>query len=150
MITFQPFIGGSIGSAPITTTGKITGGSFATGSIPVPTVVAATPLGGFALQNATPSIISWTTPNDGQLHAVELSAMLIVSTAQTGGAVIISCTIGGQVKQLTIYGGGAAAGVFAQVSVITVECDPNTTVSLLQQTALTAGAANVYAEFIGA
>ena len=47
----------------------------------------ATPYIGFTLVNGTPDIITWTAPNDGQLHRFEIYARLIVSSDMTGGAI---------------------------------------------------------------
>lgn len=104
--------------------------------------VASTLQAGFALQNATPTIVSWTAPNDGQLHQALVSATLVVSSAETGGQVFIRWTSGGAAQVFTAFNGGLGAGaVYAN----TVTADPGTTVHIDQNTALTAGAASVFA-----
>ena len=44
---------------------------------------------GFALQDATPTILSWTAQNDGNLHIAILAVVIKVSSAETGGAISI-------------------------------------------------------------
>ena len=111
--------------------------------------VATTLAAGFALQNATPNILTWTAPNDGQTHAVIVNAFKIVTVAETGGNVTIAYTCGGQAKTVTVAPGGAAIGTYPENWAGFV-CDPGTTVTLAQQTALTAGASVLFAELIAA
>ena len=103
--------------------------------------------GGFALQNGTPVILSWTAPNDGQLHQAFVSATLVVTVAETGGQVFARWTSLGAAQVQTAFNpnvgvGGAFYNVVALV-------DPGTTIHLDQNTALTAGAANVGAVING-
>jgi hypothetical protein len=107
---------------------------------------ARTAATGFALVNGTPNIITWTTPNDGQMHQAITSGTLIVSSALTGGAVIVRYTAGGVAQAAQLMAGNAAANVSGQQ---TVTADPNTTVTIAQQTAATAGAATLYAAISG-
>lgn len=113
---------------------------------------AATPAAGFALQNGTPVLLSWTTPNDGRLHRVMVIADQVVTSAETGGGVNLSFTDpGGTPRNQGIFGAGLGAGFTAAGSngpnMFTV--GPGTVVSLGQSGALLAGAATVWAEVWG-
>lgn len=109
---------------------------------------AATPAAGFALQNATPTIIQWTAPNDGQLHRVEVFLTVNVSSAETGGGIQWTYTDpAGGTKSVNMNGGGQAAGSYHDLDGGVVGA--GTTVSISQSSALTAGAANAYAEIWG-
>lgn len=105
-----------------------------------PAFVARTPAGGFALQNGTPTILSWTAPNDGQEHQAIVAATLTVSAAETGGQVFMRWTSGGVAQVQTAFNPNLAAGAFYQLVALV---DPGTTIHLDQNTALTAGAATV-------
>jgi hypothetical protein len=113
---------------------------------------AATPATGFALINGTPTIISYTTPNDGNIHTAIVSIAKIVTSTETGGQINITYTIGGQAQNLVLLGGANAPGVFFTANAIryVMMVDPNTTVSIVQAVALTAGASVVYVELFGA
>ena len=43
---------------------------------------AAGGLAGFALQNATPNILTWTAPNDGNYHRVVVAASIGVTSSR--------------------------------------------------------------------
>lgn len=109
----------------------------------------ATPLAGFALQNGTPNIISYTTPNDGKIHFVFVAGEVVVSVGETGGQLSLNFTDpGGTPRSRSQDPGGHAAGYFdfgSSNGGQLVAVAPNTTVTLLQSVALTVGAAVVYA-----
>jgi len=106
---------------------------------------ATTGLAGFALQDATPTIISWTAPNDGNLHRFIVICSLDVSSAETGGAVSLVCTPPGVGVQTTsLYAGGLGTGPAYNTQQRLVQ--PGTTVTVEQSSALTGGAATVWAE----
>lgn len=116
---------------------------------PVIGLLAQTAPGGFALQNGTPVLLSWTAPNDGKQHRVAFVCQQFTTAAQTGGQVNISGTdpLGN-----TFSFGALAAGAGAGAHVNTNSWDlisPGTTVQLVQTTALTAGASIVCAELWG-
>jgi hypothetical protein len=112
---------------------------------------AATPLAGFPLQNATPTILSWTAPNDGQLHYATFIGSLSVTTLEVGGAVNFQWTSGGQVGSHPIWAAAQATGAVLQpANCYTVAIDPGTTVSVLQSSALTSGQAAVLGAIFGA
>lgn len=113
---------------------------------------AATPQAGFALQNATPALFTWNVPSDGQLHRFMLLGELLVTVAQTGGAVVLGYTDpSGGAQTSTVFGGGL--GVGAQPvqlgEPITRICRPGSTVTVSQSSAQTAGAATAYLELWG-
>lgn len=113
-------------------------------------VQAATPVAGFALQNGTPGIISWTAPNDGKQHRFTVLASLNVASGETGGQVTVTYQppSGGFTPGQQVFAGGLGAGTASGAPVSGI-VGPGTTVFVLQATALTAGAATVWAEIWG-
>jgi hypothetical protein len=113
-------------------------------------VQAATPLTGFALQNGTPNILQWTAPNDGKLHWVFIATYLRVTSAETGGQVNISWTDpSGNGTATGLLNGGKGTGATGSDSSswsVNIAVQPGTTVTLLQATALTGGAATLWAQ----
>lgn len=113
-------------------------------------LLAATPPGGFALQNGTPSILSYTFPNDGFNHRFIIICSIVVSTLETGGAVTQTYTApGGTPSVPQITGGGSAVGT-VQANYRAGISGSGTAVTIQQSSALTAGAAVLYAEIWGA
>lgn len=117
---------------------------------PVMGLVAATPAAGFALQNATPGILSWTAPNDGKLHRFAVVSSIDVTSGETGGLVIVTYQppAGGFTPAQQVFAGGLGAGT-APGATIEGIAGPGTTVFVNQTSALTAGAALVWAEIWG-
>lgn len=110
------------------------------------TKVADTGRNGFTLQNATPNIFQWTAPNDGQNHRFSLLGEKNVSSAETGGQINCSFTLpDGTPVTITALGGTLGAGQ-AMVNYRQEIIAPGTTITLLQSTALTAGASVLWAE----
>jgi hypothetical protein len=113
-------------------------------------LVATTGLTGFTFQDATPNIISWTAPNDGNMHRVALFSSVTVTSAQTGGAISISLVDPGDVTRATrgVYAGGAGTGYISQPpnTPMLFLIYPGSAVTLYQSTAQTAGAAVLWAE----
>lgn len=110
----------------------------------------ATPAGGFVLQNATPSILSWTAPNDGQQHRVQLWGDVNVSVATTGGLIQIHMTdAGGTAGTLQMDAGTHAGTGFFVSSSRSLLVAPGSTITISQDSALTAGTAVFYAEIWG-
>jgi hypothetical protein len=110
---------------------------------------AATPVGGFALQNGTPTILSWTAPNDGLLHRILVISNLHVTSGETGGAV--SCAYSypdgfGGLSSITpgTTGAGSVPGTFLARNI-----QAGSMVTIEQVSALTAGAATLWAEIWG-
>ena len=131
-----------------TVTGNLTiDGILSTANGPILVLQATTGVAGFALQNATPTIISWTAPNDGQMHRFQLFAVVHVSSNETGGAIATQWTApGGQSGLSTPFAGGSGSGLVLTAADRVNLVEPGTTVSLVQSTALSGGAAVVWAE----
>jgi hypothetical protein len=134
---------GAVGPA-----GGVLAGSFPNPSFASPPLQrqAGTVAAGFALQNATPNILTWTAPNDGQIHRFFLIGALEVTSAQTGGGVGVTFTLpDGSAASPTWVAGNNAAGItFPNFRSGLVQA--GTTVTLLQSSAQTLGAAVVHAE----
>jgi len=111
---------------------------------------AATANAGFALTNGTPTILSFTTPNDGNNHRYTVQFILDVATLEVGGATGVTYTApdGTVTTAQQILAGGQAAGThlwgFNNFVVA-----PNTTFAVVQTSALTGGAATAFAEIWG-
>ncbi len=117
--------------------------------VPALNLQAATPLAGYQLINGTGTIISWTTPNDGQLHRVLLLYNQHVTSGETGGQIQITTTTPDSgTHAYTIENGGSGTG-FSQGSNTAYLVAPNTAVTVAQSSALTAGAAVFWAEIWG-
>lgn len=102
--------------------------------------------GGTALANGTPTFASWTAPNDGQVHRVVLFSDLIVTSTETGGLVNATYTDpGGTARTQAVYAAALAAG-YNRYGQGTFLIAPNSTFSLVQGSALTAGAAVMHYE----
>lgn len=123
--------------------GKIISGPLAA---PLMQLQATTGVAGFALVNGTPTILSWTAPNDGLMHRVSLIAQENVTAPETGGQVNINFKDQqGSTQNRQAFAGGAGTGFtggFTPMAFL-VQAGQQVTVT---QTALTAGAATVWAE----
>jgi hypothetical protein len=117
---------------------------------PVMGLLATLGAAGFALQNATPSILSWTAPNDGQPHRVMVVGNENVSSATTGGQVNMTFfrADGSGSNSVPIFGGTVGAGYHAIGDNFAVVA-PGQTVSIAQNTAMTGGAATIWLELWG-
>jgi hypothetical protein len=104
---------------------------------------------GYALVNGTGTILSWTAPSDGQMHRVIVFGNYDVTSALTGGAVSTHYTQpGGVTASATVMGGGESTGT-SQGTTWGLPVAPGTTVNLVQATAVTVGAATIWAEIWG-
>lgn len=113
------------------------------------TLKATTGVNGFALVNGTPNIISWVVPNDGKLHRMMIFSTLQVTSTETGGVVNYSYnTPAGLAVNEQLAAGGVATGLNTTFS-YTVIVQPGSTVIISQGTALTGGAATLWAEIWG-
>lgn len=111
--------------------------------------VATTGLAGFALQNATPTILTWTTPNDGAMHQFQLFLVLDVTSAETGGEIDLQAsTPGGTYNSYRLFSSGLGAGPYNGPS-FALPVGPGQTVNIVQGSALTAGAATLWAAIWG-
>jgi hypothetical protein len=110
---------------------------------------AETPAAGFPLVNATPVILQWKAPGDGKLHHVFLSLAVVVTTLEAGGLIQASLTLDGQGFGESLVNANAAPGL--QPNFFGGWCiDPGSTFEVIQGSALTAGAATLYAGLFGA
>lgn len=115
--------------------------------------VASTGLTGYTLINGTGNVISWTAPNDGNMHAATVTSTLVVSTTETGGAFTFGSQnsggagtlIAGAAGWSNIYVAGLSNGAYSPNNPPELAVGPGNTVYLFQSTALTVGAAKMYA-----
>lgn len=117
------------------------------------TALASTGSSGFAKQNGTPVIATWTAPNDGVLHYADVSYLVNVATAETGGQVQVQLqnTTPATVATKTIDAGGNGTGYALPTAYAAkFSVPPGYTFRLIQSTALTVGASTVYASIVGA
>jgi len=110
--------------------------------------VATTGDGGYALVDGTGTILSWTVPNDGNLHTALVAGTLIVTSAGTGGAIGTETTdtvLGNQTYPAAMYSSAASSGINQHAFCV----GPGATVTVYQSSALTAGAAKVFVTIFG-
>ena len=152
---FYPLVAPPVSGPSLAIAGNASiGGSLAAGPLGLPTLeqVAATPAAGVALTGATPTFLTWTSPNDGNLHLVILFMGLQVTTLQVGGAVSFNwtepSTTGGTPETVVLFAGGLAVGQnwTTQLHIV----PPNTTVTYTQSSAQTSGAAQTWASLLAA
>jgi hypothetical protein len=120
-----------------------------------PRLVATTGVTGYTLVNATKTILSWTAPNDGNLHRVTLFATKSVTSGETGGAVTFGSLSGagnghltpdGDFGWATVYTGGNSTACYPLATPPELIVGPGNTIFLYQESALSAGASVLYAE----
>jgi len=119
---------------------------------PTPSVQASTGSSGYALVNGTGNIASYTTPNDGNPHQIQVVCMKVISSGETGGQIQVAFTDpGGTPRNATIFNGGGSAGfqVTTNASNCLLFAEANTTVTLKQSSALSGGASTLYCNLIG-
>ena len=96
-------------------------------------LLGTTGLSGFALQNATPTIFTWTAPNDGNMHRVTLFGTLIVASTETGGALSLNLTDASNTgRSPVVFAGGLGSGNKLLPSGLMFTVYPDTAVSLVQ------------------
>lgn len=111
--------------------------------------LAATPFAGVPLINGTQNVLTWTAPNDGVMHRVLVMGTQHVTSTETGGTINLGVTLpDGTAASFQLFASGAATGAH-NLSFETYLVAPNTTVTISQATALTAGAAKVWFELWG-
>jgi hypothetical protein len=133
-------------------TGITTG---AAGATVAPVLVATTGETGYTLVNGTGDILSWTAPNDGQLHRFTVYIRLVVQTSLTGGQIFIqnagtALPHGATGSGTFVFNGSAGAGDYFLLRSNTSDekgiLGPAEEVKITQSTAATGGAAVLYAE----
>lgn len=106
---------------------------------------------GMALVNATPTFLSWTAPNDGNLHRFTIELELVVATLEVGGQISVSRGTPGT-NAVTVFASALAAGSYSGHSVafaLQGLLQPGDTILVNQSAALTSGAATLYGEIWG-
>jgi hypothetical protein len=109
--------------------------------------VADTGEAGYQLADATGTILSWTAPDDGQLHAFLVIGAVVVTSTETGGAIQSSYSPPGSGGHTASLDSGAhGAGTFGMTAGSGGVVAPGSTVTVTQNTALTGGAATAFAQ----
>lgn len=111
---------------------------------------ADTGIAGSALQNGTPTFLTWTAPADGQMHPVMLLSLLGVTSNETGGQVNVQYTdMAGSAQNYVLYASGLTTGSQTANNAEVRErilLPSGGTVSIVQVAALTGGAATFWAQ----
>lgn len=110
----------------------------------------ATPAGpGYTLVNGTGTIMTFTFPSDGNLHLVFMPAVLHVTSTETGGSITYTYTLPDGTSQSaeSLYAASTAAGIHTGGG--SFYCEDGSTFSVSQATALTGGAAILFAQMWG-
>ena len=132
------------GTTITTVTGKAKVG------VPTAPITAETSATGVALTATVQTILSVTVPNDGKVHTVVWWTIKKITSALTGGSIVVSWTavLGTVLTTTTTTTTGehympqsASAGTHLNVK-------PGTQVTLKQTTAMSAGAGKVYAKIV--
>lgn len=112
---------------------------------------AATALSGYTLVNGTGDVISWTVPDDGQIHRAVIFAGEVVGSAMSGGQVNAEWTdpTGAPQAWGVLPATGSPGWNYSISPTPNLLVAPGTAVTVRQGTALTAGAATVWAEIWG-
>lgn len=106
-----------------------------------------------ALIDSTQTIVSWTAPNDGNVHWVFFAAGQDVTSATTGGLVQTSYTLPdgtGPITHTLFAASQADTGENEPSNTYGRPVEAGSTVSVIQATALSGGAAVVWAAIWGA
>ena len=125
-------------------------GAAAAAALTAMPIQAETALAGYTLVNGTGTVVSWTAPNDGALHRFLILGTLAVSVATTGGSISeVWTTPNGTASGtgIALFTATKAVGVF-QASV-NGHAQAGTTVTIQQQTAMTAGTAVMWVTIFG-
>ena len=100
--------------------------------------------GGSGMAPSQQGLMSWTAPNDGNIHIVTIAALVDVVSTATGGQVTVSYHSGGHaISNQQLLAGSLATGQHFASLVIPVDGDGGQ-VLVFQNTAITGGEANFY------
>jgi hypothetical protein len=147
---FMEYGSGTAGSLPfhVDQAGNVTAASLtATTGL---NLLAATPEAGYTLVNSTGNIITWTAPNDGNLHRFQIFSALHVTSNETGGTIAVSYTLpDGTTTLPTLFTASQSAGAISPATTFLRLMAPGSTVTIEQTSALSAGAAVMWAEIWG-
>lgn len=123
-----------------------------------PSLQATTGASGYTLVNGTGDVITWTAPNDGNLHRFIVYIRLIVQTNLTGGQIFIqnaNASLANAVNGSGTFAYNANTGAGDYILLRSNVSDekgilgPGETIKITQSTAVTVGAAVLYAEIWG-
>lgn len=81
---------------------------------PAPNTGQPNTSGPFALQNGTPTILTYQVPNDGQKHVLVVAFTKNVTSVETGGSVQANGMINGTTFTPNIFAGGGRRGQHSQ------------------------------------
>lgn len=110
---------------------------------------ASTGTAGYALVSGAGTILSWTAPDDGNLHRALVMCAAVVTSAQTGGQVDANWTSPGNVSVgWGIIPPASGTGWNYSLSFPPILVAPGTTLTVTQE-AMSAGAVTVWAEIWG-
>jgi hypothetical protein len=115
-------------------------------------LVATTGPSGYVLVDGTGNIITWTAPDDGQLHRYLIFVQQIVTSDETGGELAIQFTgMDGNVYTEQFSAPGLTAGFYGPASFAFTSgiIKAGTALTISQFTALTGGAATLWPEIWG-
>lgn len=125
-------------------------GNFLLGIIPGLAQQAATPVGGYTLANGTGTILSWTPPNDGKQHRTLVFASMSITTLEAGGAIQANFNVpSGATYAYTLFGASQGVGFNYNAFYLPVIVQAGQPVTITQASALTSGAAVMWAEIWG-
>lgn len=111
---------------------------------------AAVPDTGFAIGNSTPTILSWKVPDDGRNHRYIIISSVYISSTETGGQIYISFTGPSGVEGFQqVSAGGQSTGYDDSQYEPPTIVQSGSTVTIAQGSALTGGAATLWAEIWG-
>ncbi len=116
------------------------------------TQLATTGNSGYTLINGTGTILTWTAPNDGNLHRVLIFGEINVTSLETGGQINVAYTdVSGAAQNQQLLAAGLNIGVtsFNSLPRQMIMIKPGVTVNLTQASALTGGASVLYSEIWG-
>ena len=110
---------------------------------------ASTGTAGYSLINGTGTIITWTPPNDGNLHRVQMMVNLLVTSAEAGGATGLSGLVSpdGAVHSPGLNAGSTGTGLSQLTS--SYFALGGSAVTFAQTSALTGGTAILWADMWG-
>lgn len=111
---------------------------------------ATTGVDGYAKQDATGPIISWTAPDDGNMHRVLVFGVTHVTSAETGGQITADFNVpDGTGDTLGIDSGNHSTNSINVFTVSIFLINPGGTFTIAQNSALTAGSSVSWAEIWG-
>jgi hypothetical protein len=116
----------------------------------VPVLQATTGSSGFTLLDSTPTLLTWSVPNDGQVHRVIVLGELVVTTTQAGGEVqLVFNDPAGNSRTESMWAGGLGVGANKVNGNCAFMVGPDQTITLEQTSDQTSGSAIAYVDLWG-